>query len=140
PTYGANNPRVWFAQIEALFTARGIRSEANKYAHVVGALSIEKAADVGDLIDHVPQSEPYGAEIGIVPLHLSQRRHFQSTKFSLVAANNTVIKTYGEQSLILDLGLRRRFTWVFIVAEIKQPILGADFLGAYDLLVDIGKK
>ncbi|CAH8429170.1 unnamed protein product, partial [Schistosoma margrebowiei] len=57
-----------------------------------------------------------GAEISIVPLHLSQRRHSQSTKLSLVAANNTVIKTYGEQSLILDFGLRRRFTWVFIVA------------------------
>ncbi|CAH8632681.1 unnamed protein product, partial [Schistosoma mattheei] len=81
-----------------------------------------------------------GAEISIIPLHLSQRRHPQSTKLSLVAANNTVIKTYGEQSLILDLGLRRRFTWVFIVAEIKQPIIGADFLGAYNLLVDMAKK
>ncbi|CAH8613718.1 unnamed protein product [Schistosoma haematobium] len=81
-----------------------------------------------------------GAEISIIPLQLSQRRHPQSTKLSLVAANNTVIKTYGEQSLILDLGLRRRFTWVFIVAEIKQPIIGADFLGAYNLLVDMAKK
>ncbi|CAH8614594.1 hypothetical protein MS3_00000628 [Schistosoma haematobium] len=59
PTYGANNPRVWFAQIEALFMARDIRSQASKYAYVVGALPIEIAAEVGDLIDHVPESEPY---------------------------------------------------------------------------------
>ncbi|VDP53108.1 unnamed protein product [Schistosoma curassoni] len=59
PTYGSNNPRIWFAQIVALFMARGIRSQARKCAHVVGALPIEIAAEVGDLIDHVPESEPY---------------------------------------------------------------------------------
>ncbi|CAH8614662.1 unnamed protein product [Schistosoma margrebowiei] len=59
PTYGVHNPRVWFAQIEALFMARGIRSQATKYAYVVGALPIEIAAEVGDLIDHIPESEPY---------------------------------------------------------------------------------
>ncbi|CAH8533704.1 unnamed protein product, partial [Schistosoma rodhaini] len=81
-----------------------------------------------------------GAEISILPLHLSRRRHSQHAKLSLVAANNSIIKTYGEQSLILDIGLRRRFTWVFIVAEVKQPILGADFLSNYNLLVDMRKK
>ncbi|CAH8547737.1 unnamed protein product [Schistosoma rodhaini] len=81
-----------------------------------------------------------GAEISILPLHLSRRRHSQHAKLSLVAANNSIIKTYGEQSLILDIGLRKRFTWVFIVAEVKQPILGADFLSNYNLLVDMRKK
>ncbi|CAH8286725.1 unnamed protein product, partial [Schistosoma margrebowiei] len=59
PTFGVNNPRIWFAQIEALFMARGIKSQATKYAYVVGALPIEIAAEVGDLIDHVPEAEPY---------------------------------------------------------------------------------
>ncbi|CAH8479575.1 unnamed protein product [Schistosoma rodhaini] len=81
-----------------------------------------------------------GAEISILPLHLSRRRHSEPAKLSLVAANNSIIKTYGEQSLILDLGLRRRFTWVFTVAQVKQPILGADFLSAHNLLVDMRKK
>ncbi|VDO90778.1 unnamed protein product [Schistosoma curassoni] len=39
--------------------ARGIQSQATKYAHIVGALPIEIAAEVGDLTDHVPESEPY---------------------------------------------------------------------------------
>ncbi|CAH8668264.1 unnamed protein product [Schistosoma bovis] len=59
PTYCINKPRIWFAQIEALFIARGIKSKASKYAYVVGALPVEIAAEVGDLIDHVPESEPY---------------------------------------------------------------------------------
>ncbi|VDP77881.1 unnamed protein product [Schistosoma mattheei] len=59
PTYGVNNPRIWFAQVEALFLARGIRSQATKYAHVVGSLPIEVALEVGDLIDNVPETDPY---------------------------------------------------------------------------------
>ena len=59
PPYGVNNPRIWFAQIEALFQSRGVRSQASKYAYVVGSLPIEIAAEVGDLIDQVPETEPY---------------------------------------------------------------------------------
>ncbi|CAH8539606.1 unnamed protein product [Schistosoma intercalatum] len=59
PAFGVNNPRIWFAQVEALFLARGIRSQATKYAHVVGALPIEVATEVGDLIDNVPETDPY---------------------------------------------------------------------------------
>ena len=57
--------------------------------------------------------------------------------FSLQAVNNTVITTYGTRSLTLDLGLRRTFRWVFVVADVKNPILGADFLRNYNLLVDV---
>lgn len=59
PAYGANNPRVRFAQVEALFITRGIRSRATKYAHVVGTVPIVIAAEFGDQIDQVPESEPY---------------------------------------------------------------------------------
>ena len=53
---------------------------------------------------------------------------------TLQAANGTSIATYGKRSLTLDLGLRRSFQWVFIVAV---PILGADFLRHFSLLVDM---
>ncbi|GFX38970.1 retrovirus-related Pol polyprotein from transposon opus [Trichonephila clavipes] len=36
-----------------------------------------------------------------------------------------------------DLGLRRVFRWPFIAAAVSQPIIGADFLRHYGLLVDI---
>ena len=35
------------------------------------------------------------------------------------------------------MGLRRTFRWVFIIADVKNPILGADFLRHYNLLVDL---
>lgn len=51
--------------------------------------------------------------------------------------NNTTIATYGTRSLTLDLGLRRTFRWIFIIADVRQPILGADFLCNFSLLVDV---
>jgi len=54
----------------------------------------------------------------------------------LQAVNNTAIATYGTHSLTLDLGLRRTFQWIF-VTDVKKPILGADFLWHFELLVDM---
>ncbi|GFW09093.1 hypothetical protein TNCV_3081851 [Trichonephila clavipes] len=46
----------------------------------------------------------------------------------LLAANSTKILTYRTRCLTLDLGLKRKFNWSFLIADILQPILGADFL------------
>ena len=51
----------------------------------------------------------------------------------LVAANNTTINTYGTCRRIVDVGLKRDYSWTFIGADVKQPILGADFFKAYAL-------
>ncbi|XP_063634838.1 uncharacterized protein LOC134805470 [Cydia splendana] len=58
------------------------------------------------------------------------------TEYSLTAANGTPIQTYGTVTLHLDLGLRRDFVWNFVVASVGKPIIGADLLAHYGLLVD----
>ena len=45
--------------------------------------------------------------------------------------------TYGEKSLTLDIGLRRTYQWIFILADVSYPILGADFLAHFSLAVDV---
>ena len=40
----------------------------------------------------------------------------------------------------MDLGLRRSFKWNFVVADVSKPIIGADFLIYYGLLVDLKNK
>ena len=54
-----------------------------------------------------------------------------------MAVNDIPINTYGQRSLTLNLGLRRSFPWIFIIADIQKPILGADFLRHFGLLVDM---
>ena len=54
------------------------------------------------------------------------------------AANNTTVNTYGKR--VVDVGLKRDYAWTFIVADVKQSIIGADFLLHYSLLVTLDLK
>ena len=58
----------------------------------------------------------------------------------LVAANNSTIQTYGNCKRVVDVGLKREYPWTFIVADVQQPIIGADFLIHYNLLVDLRSR
>ena len=80
-----------------------------------------------------------GAEVSVIPPSCTDRLT-QPDSLVLQAANNTSIATFGKRSLTLDLGLRRSFQWVFVVAKVKHPILGADFLRHFNLTVDMGRK
>jgi len=59
------------------------------------------------------------------------------TALKIYAANSSVINTYGEKTLTLNLNLRRSFIWRFLIADVRQAILGADFLRYYNFLVDL---
>ena len=76
------------------------------------------------------------AEVSVIPPSQTDRKYPQQN-FTLQAVNNTSITTYGSRSLTLNLGLRRTFRWIFIIADVQHPILGADFLRNYSLLVDM---
>ncbi|XP_056106413.1 uncharacterized protein LOC130084911 [Rhinichthys klamathensis goyatoka] len=52
------------------------------------------------------------------------------------AANGTPIRTYGTRYVEVCFG-GRRFGWDFVMAAVSTSLLGADFLCAYRLLVDV---
>jgi hypothetical protein len=54
-----------------------------------------------------------------------QRRSWSQAQ---VTANDTIIFTYRCLPLSVRLGLRMDFTWRFVVADVIQPVMGADFL------------
>ncbi|BHF67774.1 hypothetical protein SprV_0301080300 [Sparganum proliferum] len=54
----------------------------------------------------------------------------------LQAANSYPIPPFGSLSLTLNIGLRRSFTWIFVIADVPHGIPGSDFLAEFDLLVD----
>ena len=60
--------------------------------------------------------------------------------YKMYAANGSTISTYGVRIFELDLGLRRAFTWKFVVADVAKPIIGADFLDHFGLLVDLKRR
>lgn len=80
-----------------------------------------------------------GADISILPVS-HQRKNLKADTYKLYAANNTTIDTYGKQVKNLNLGLRRTFEWEFLVANVQKPIIGADFLVNYGLIIDLKNK
>lgn len=91
----------------------------------------DKASKIYFLVDT-------GADVSLVPRRLVS--HCQPSSFKLFAANGSKINTYGSKTLALNLGLRRDFKWRFCIADVQRPILGADFLSHYGILVDLKNK
>ena len=76
-----------------------------------------------------------GSDLCVFPRKLLPGRR-ERTDYNLYAANGTTIPTYGWTSQNLNLGLRRDFTWRFVVADVQIPIIGVDLLSFYGLLID----
>ena len=68
-----------------------------------------------------------GASVSVFPASY-KHKHSGIRTSSLIAANASNIATYGSR-YITTLGLNsRNYTWSFIIADVKTPLLEADFL------------
>ena len=80
-----------------------------------------------------------GAAVSVLPKSCANGIS-DADSLPLVAANNSTINTYGNCKRVVDVGLKRKYPWTFIVADVQQPIIGADFLIHYNLLVDLRSR
>ena len=76
-----------------------------------------------------------GALVSVFPASgLDTRSHH--ARPLLGAANGSTIHTYGEKQMTLSIN-GRKYVWKFLVADVTQPLLGADFLCSNTLMVDV---
>nr|VZI26670.1 unnamed protein product [Spirometra erinaceieuropaei] len=76
-----------------------------------------------------------GTRLSVIPPTQADR-HFPNPSLFLQAVNTSPINTFGTCSLSLDIGRGCRFSPVFVVADSPWAIFGADYITAFDLLVD----
>lgn len=87
----------------------------------------------------IPYLIDTGADVSVIPRSFVEQP-VSNSHFKLHAANNTVIDTYGQKLVCVDIGLRRPFYWNFIIVDVRQTIIGADFLHYYQLVVDLRQR
>ena len=93
----------------------------------------DKASNLSFLVDT-------DAAVSILPKSsCTGYKPYQSDR-PLHAVNHSFIPTFGEKLVLLNLGFRRAFRRVFIVASVSFPILGADCLHHFNLSVDLRQK
>ena len=98
------------------------------------ALSHSKLLYVADKNHKCKYLIDTGAAVSVLPKSCANRIS-DADCLPLLAANNTTINTYGNSKRVVDVGLKREYLWTFIVADVKQPIIGADFLIHYNLQI-----
>ncbi|BHF77170.1 hypothetical protein SprV_0502027300 [Sparganum proliferum] len=122
---------------KASLTASGRRSHPRAEATATGSVANlhtrrlflwDRIAGAKFLVDSC-------VEVSVVLPTPAERKTRSS--FCLTAANKSSIPTFGQRSITLDLGLRRIFRWVFIIADDSVALIGADFLVHFNLLVDL---
>ncbi|CAE1227778.1 unnamed protein product [Acanthosepion pharaonis] len=59
PPYNEQNTKNWFLQLEAIFSVRKITSQQAKFVNVVQVLPPSVVDEVADILEHVPEQEPY---------------------------------------------------------------------------------
>ncbi|XP_066976811.1 uncharacterized protein [Macrobrachium rosenbergii] len=80
-----------------------------------------------------------GAMQSVFPPSREDSDRMSGAAASLVAANRSPIHCYGTRTRRISI-LGHKYEWPFVIADVKFPLLGADFLAHHGLLVDIGRK
>ena len=82
-----------------------------------------------------------GSEITILPRSEADGLVLSPSSVRLSSANGQPIAVYGEATIEIKIPrLRRAFNWTTVIADTTNPILGADFLSHFHLIVDCKYK
>ncbi len=81
-----------------------------------------------------------GSDVSVLPKRLAKTANSATIDYRLYAVDGSPILTYGTEEVTLEIGLPKSLRWNFVVADIQQPIIGADLLSHFRLLPDLNRR
>lgn len=78
-----------------------------------------------------------GAQVSVFAVNQQFVNSHNPSKFTLMTVNGLPIKTFGFTCLTVDIGLGKLFSWRFVLAQVNNSILGADFIRHFQIIIDM---
>ncbi|QQP34595.1 Uncharacterized protein FKW44_022536 [Caligus rogercresseyi] len=97
PTFWPSKPAVWFSQIEAQFTLKGITQDVTKHAHLITSLSDDVATRVSDLLISPPLRS--SQEAALTDVHSLKRRQSRKNPRFWTTGCRPSIHPHGRHAL-----------------------------------------
>ena len=100
-----------------------------------------RPAQLGLLLDRISRKRcllDTGSQVSLWPASTTSSPSSPSS-IRLAAVNGTPIKSFGRVKKQIKLG-DRSYSFTFILAHVKRPILGLDFLQAFKMSIDLCKR
>nr|CDS31661.1 gag pol polyprotein [Hymenolepis microstoma] len=80
-----------------------------------------------------------GSAHSIIPA-TDRDRAYHTAFGNMIAPVGSDVKVYSRKYLTLNLGDGQLRTWPFLIADIRTPVIGSDFLSNFNLLISIKMK
>lgn len=81
-----------------------------------------------------------GSAVSTIPFHCSSHQPAKPSNFYLFSADGSPIANSGYRVQKLDIGLRKVFSWPFIIANTTTGIIGADFMKHFKLALYLSER
>ena len=135
-----------YLQIKILFSSLEMRKGSQEMSKPLCVASkrpgqpqvMAAVADLKDCLVFVLDKVTKRCFLVVVPMTGVEIRTVKSEPF-LLAANSSKIQSFGTKKLTLHFN-SGIYHWEFVVAQVSKPLLGADFLRANKLLVDMANR
>ena len=120
------------------FTASGELKPIHVASHAIFVLR-ETDKPAGHVRFHSRQTHPRNLTASLSPRYSLRSWIPNGYRRQSVSVFSRYIRSWGQCSIILTFG-QRRFVWLFRLASVDRLILGADFLAANNLIVDVVRR
>jgi len=126
------NSRPWYHNKP--WSTKNVTTTDIKSINAANHAHIETLPTLTDTVTNINYLIDTGAVTSLIPCQQGDKKH-KDDKLTLTAANGDIVHTYGSKLVNLHFGKFYEIDWVFTVADIKQPILGMDFIKTNNLIL-----